>query len=652
MNTKHRKKIELSAYRKTQFALLTKRRFLPLFITQFLSALNDNFFKNAIIILIMFQHSTVLNLPSEQMVALAGAIFMLPFLIFSAMAGQFADKFDKAHLARIIKGAEIIIMLVAVLGFNAERFDLLLMCLFAMGVHSAFFGPVKYAILPQQLKEDELIGGNALVSASTFVGILFGFILGGLAVSIEGTGVHLACAFIVLASILGFVAACFIPKATAPDPHLKLSLNPIALTWHVMKLARINSTIFNAIIGIAWFWFLGGAIFSVVPPYVKQVLMGGEVLATGFYAVFTIGIALGAILCGKLSSGRVELGLVPLGAMGCTVFMLMIGFMHPEFVKGEFVISQWHNIVLVSAFLLLSVAAGLFSVPLIALVQQRAPKRNRSRVIAGGNVISSFSMILASVCVLIYFRLGISVTGFFILLSIFNFFVAIYLFRWVPEFLYRFVTFVLAKFTYKIEVEGLENIPKEGPAVLICNHISWLDWLIVYGCVPRPVRALVDYYIMQHPIVGPVLRDARVITLATQKVSEGEQEAAFDQVRKELEAGELVLIFPEGRISSHPNMNPFKRGVERIVQQTPVPVIPMAISNMWGSMFSRAPLRRSWWSRMRQPRREVDLVIGTPIPPEEVKVRKLEAIVRGLKKPEDFYATLEKNVPLKKVRVD
>jgi len=627
---------------KTQCSLLTKKRFLPLFLTQFSSAFIDNFFKNALVLLIIFQHSAVLNLPSEQMVALSTGIFMLPFFVFSAFAGQLADKYEKSFLTKIIKGAEIFIVILAAAGFWYERFDVLLVCLFLMGMHSAFFGPIKYAILPQHLKEEELLDANALISAATFLAILMGAILGGVCISIEKIGTQLVCGLLVLTSLGGFVAACFIPKANAPDPSLKLNLNPLSLTWEVMKLTRVNQTIFNAIIGLSWFWFLGGAVFSTLPPYVKQVLMGTEMMATFFFILFTVGIALGAILCGKLSGGRLELGLIPIGAMGISVFLFAIGQIDPTFVDGQVTHFSLQNVSIMLAFLLLSAAAGLYSVPLMALIQQRAPSKNCSRIIAGGNVISSFAMVLASFCVFLYFRLGISVKGFFILISVFNFCVAIYLFRWVPEFLYRFCTFVLAKFTYKIQVTGLDNIPKEGPAVLICNHISWLDWMIVYGSVPRPVCAMVDYYIMQHPIIGPILRDARVITLATVKESEIEREEAFQQVKKELEAGGLVLIFPEGKIATHADMNPFKRGIERIVKETPVPVIPMAISNMWGSVFSRAPMHRNWLNRMIQPRREVALHIGAPVPPEEAKVRHLERIVKALKIPESFYTSLQK----------
>jgi MFS family permease len=294
------------------FNLLTTKRFLPLFITQFLGAFNDNFFKNALVILIAFQHNHILGLAPKEMVALSAGIFILPFFIFSAFAGALADKIDKTYIARAVKLTEVLIMLLAVFGFLINNFSILLTCLFLMGLHSAFFGPVKYAILPQHLTPSELLNGNALVGSATFIAILLGTVFGGLLISLGKPGIFFVCVIMLSISIMGLTSSWFIPSAPSANTSFeqkKISLNIYRLSITVLRLAFNQKPIFLSIVLFSWFWFIGVAFLSLIPPYVDKVLLENEKQASLFLGIFTIGIALGAFLCSIFSKKEINLKL-------------------------------------------------------------------------------------------------------------------------------------------------------------------------------------------------------------------------------------------------------------------------------------------------------------------------------------------------------
>jgi len=620
----------------SQFGLLKARRFAPFFGTQFLGAFNDNLFKNALIVLLTFQAAQWTKLTPEVLTNLAAGIFILPFFIFSATAGQLADKYDKAKLARLVKLLEIAIMGVAWFGFAAHSLATLLGALFLLGLHSTLFGPVKYAILPQHLREEELIGGNALVEAGTFVAILVGTLAGGLLAGAAGHPTWVAYAGLVVA-VLGYLLSRGIPPAPAPAPDLVVSLNPFSETWRNIGFARANRTVFLSILGISWFWLYGALFLAQFPAYAKNVLGGNETSVTLLLAVFTIGIGLGSLLCERLSAGHVEIGLVPFGSIGLTLFGIDIAFASPDVLpaaapltlSGLLALSTtWRLLV---DLLLLGLFGGFFIVPLYALIQLRSAPAQRARIIAANNIVNALFMVVGSLAAAGLLGDGLTIPALFGVAAVCNAAVAVYIYSLVPEFLLRFVAWLLVHSVYRLRQSGLEHIPAEGPAILICNHVSFVDPLVIAAASRRPIRFVMDHRIYRTPLIGFVFRHMNAIPIAPAKEDAAMMEAAFEEVAHALEAGELVAIFPEGRITDSGELYPFRPGVQRIVARTPVPVVPMALQGLWGSFFSRKdgpamskPLRRGLFS-------QIALTVGPPVAPAAATPEHLQAIVAGMR---------------------
>jgi len=614
----------------SQFRLLRQKNFAPLFWTQFLGAFNDNFLKNALIIIATFQLKSLMGIPSEQLVVVSGGIFILPFFLFSATAGQLADKYDKIKIIRVVKIVEIFIMLLSAAGLLLQRYEILLFTLFMMGVHSTFFGPVKYSILPQHLKESELVGGNALVEAGTFLSILLGTIGGGVLISIKSGGSLVVSLGLVSVAIAGYFSCLRIPSAPATDKNIKVEWNPVTPTWKVIQTTRKNKTVFLSIMGISWFWFFGGAVLSLFPHYCKDTLRASEGVVTLFLAVFSVGIGLGSLLCERFSRKRLELGLVPLGSIGITFFsadLYRIGspnFDHTMSVLD--VLKNYTGINIVLDLLFLSLLSGLFIVPLNTLIQERSDAMFRSRIIAANNIINALFMVMASGSLVLMLSLGLSYPQIFLVLAILNGIVAIYIYTLLPEFLFRFIAWGLANIMYKLRVEGDENIPSKGPVILVCNHVSFIDWLIVAAAFPRPTHFVMDYSMAKGWLMKRLMKRAKVILIAPAKEDPKMLEEAFDQIAHDLTEGEVVCVFPEGKITHDGKLNLFKPGIEKVVTRTPVPVVPLALVGMWGSFFSREGGR----ALHKMPKRffsRVILKVGKPIPPNDVTALGLQEVV-------------------------
>lgn len=614
----------------SQIHLLKTKRFYPLFWTQFLGAFNDNFLKNALVIWITFKTASVFGIPSTQMVAVAGGIFILPFFLFSATAGQLADKFEKACLVRWIKIAEIGIMLLASWGLMTQRFEFLLFILFLMGLHSTFFGPIKYSILPQHLSPNELVGGNALIEAGTFLSILLGTIAGGVLISFQH-GPRIVSLGLVLVAILGWLASRTIPQADAVDPQLKVQWNPVSPTLDIYRFTRRNRTVFLSVLGISWFWFFGGAILSLFPSYCKEILKTDESVVTLFLAMFSIGIGLGSLLCERLSRKHLELGLVPLGSIGMTLFCADLFCVGTPFgssngmgvlMTARSLIHETTGLRILADLLFMSIFSGFFIVPLYTLIQEYSEPSHRSRVIAGNNVVNAFFMVLSAIVILLMMRLKLSIPQIFLALALLNAVVAVYIYRVLPEFLLRFIIWVLANVLYRLRVIGDEAIPKKGPAVLVCNHVSFIDWVIIAAGVQRPVRFVMDHGFARGSFTRFLLKQGKVILIAPMKEDPELLRSAFVKIAEELRDGQLICLFPEGQITRDGQLNQFKSGIEKIITDTPVPVIPMALRGMWGSFFSRERGRavmkvpKRFWSR-------VELKIGDPVPADHVSARLL-----------------------------
>ena len=617
-----------------QFRLLRERRFGPFFATQFLGALNDNVLKNALVVAFTYQAGAWSARPAGELANVAMALFILPFFLFSAQAGQLADKLERSRIIRLVKGAEVAIMLLALAGFAAGSLGLLLAALFLMGTHSTVFGPVKYAILPQHLRAEELVGGNAWVETGTFLAILLGTILGGVLVSVGGG--QTAAVVCVAIAVAGYVAARGVPPAPAPAPDLRLDWNPLRETWRNVRFIARNRTLFNSVLGISWFWFYGAMFLAQFPAYARDTLGGSEQVVTLMLALFSIGVGLGSLACERLSGRRLEIGLVPFGSIGMSLAALDLFFASPAGATGSALgaagfLRAPGSVRICADLVLIGVFGGLYIVPLYALVQTRAEPAHRSRVIAGNNVLNAAFMVVAALAAIGLLQAGATVAQIFLVTALLNAAVAAYIYTLVPEFLMRFLVWLLIHSVYRLRKTGLEHIPDEGPAVLVSNHVSFVDALVIAAACPRPVRFVMDHAIYRIPILGFVFRTGRAIPIASARTDPALLERAYDTIERALRDGDVVCIFPEGRITDTGEMYPFRHGIRRIVERTPVPVVPMALRGLWGSFFSRKGGRAMSRPFRNLPLRPIALAVGPAVAPAEATPERLQAIVSELR---------------------
>ncbi|MGQ7959009.1 MFS transporter [Pseudomonas sp. SP16.1] len=616
----------------SQFALLGKQRFLPFFVTQLLGAFNDNIFKQSLILAILFKLST--GADRDLLVNLCALLFILPFFLFSALGGQFGEKFAKDALIRKIKLAEVFIMLAGAAGVLLDSLPLMLAVLFAMGTQSALFGPVKYSILPQHLKEEELVGGNALVEMGTFLAILAGTIGAGIMMASSGYA-QLVAGSVVSVALLGYLASHGIPRAAAAMPTLALDWNILRQSWAIMKLGLgQRPAVSRSLVGNSWFWFLGAIYLTQIPAYAKEWLYGDESVVTLILTVFSLGIGLGSMLCERMSGHKVEIGLVPFGSIGLTLFGMLLWWFSGGFPQGA-VAHDWQALLgfgqawwILGCILGIGLFGGFYIVPLYALIQSRTVEHERARVIAANNILNALFMVASAIVAILFLSVaGLSIPQLFLAISLMNVAVNSYIFKIVPEFSMRFLIWLLGHSMYRVRHEGLEAIPDEGAAVLVCNHVSFVDALLIGGAVRRPVRFVMYYKIYDLPVLNFIFRTAGTVPIAGRNEDLLIYDAAFKKIAEYLRNGELVCIFPEGKLTGDGEINEFKAGIERIIEENPVPVIPMALRGLWGSFFSRDPhkgLFKRFWSR-------VGLVAGAPLAPELARREALQAQVAELR---------------------
>ncbi|MCF6283959.1 MAG: MFS transporter [Candidatus Hydrogenedentes bacterium] len=601
--------------------LLKQRRFAPLFWVQALGAFNDNVFKNALVILVTFKSMGLAGLDGSQTVALCGGLFILPFFLFSGLAGQMADHWPKSKLIPWIKFGEIIIMMLATVGLFTEHLALLLFVLFLMGAQSSFFGPIKFGILPELLDESDLVGGNALVEMATFLAILLGTLTGGIFIAMDG-GAWWVSATVLTIALVGWLVTFRLAPTQATNPGRAINWNPASSTWSILQQSMKERSIFLPILGISWFWFLGASLLALFPAFSSDVLAGNEHLVTFFLALFSIGIGMGSMLCERLSKGKLELGLVPIGSIGMTIFTLDLFLAGTPSIDGAFTLkaflSEWAGLRISLDILLLSVFGGCFIVPLMTMIQQRSDPARRASVIAGSNIVNAFFMVLSAVFLIVLQKAGLSIPGIFAVLAVMNAAIAIYIYTLIPEFMYRLLCFLLANVLYRLRIEGQERIPEEGPVVLASNHVTFVDWMLIAGACRRPVRFVMHYSFMKIPVARWIFKGAGVIPIASQKESLTTLKAAFDTISEALENGEVVCIFPEGQITRDGKFNEFRAGIERIVQRNPAPVVPIALTGLWGSYFSRERGKAMKGNPLRWLWARVDLQVGEAIPSEDV----------------------------------
>ena len=618
----------------SQFELFRQRRFMPFFMTQGLGAFNDNIFKNALAAVLVFEGSRLGGLNTDQVVNLSAMLFILPFFLFSALFGQFADKYEKSLQIRRVKLFEVVIMALATLGFWTDSLPLLLFVLFLLGLQSTIFGPIKYGILPQILKPQELVGGNALVEMGTFVAILAGTIAGPQLAGIDVSWPYWVGATGLAVAVTGYLFSLRIPRAEAVAPDLDINWNIFSETIHNLKFLNENRVVLNSVLGISWFWFFGATFLVQIPSYSQNVLGGDENLMSGLLALFIVGISTGSLLCEKLSGRQVEIGLVPFGAIGLTLFGLDLYFASPT-TPGEALtigafLADGSNWRIIADLMLIGVFGGFYIVPLYALVQSRSAPDHRSRVIAGLNILNALFMVIAAImAMLILGPVGLSIPELFLITAVLNAIVAIYIFTLVPEFLMRFLVWILIHTIYRVRVSGLDNIPDEGPVIIVSNHVSFVDPLILGGMIRRPVRFVMYYRIYEIPVLKFIFRTGKAIPIAGRSENEAVLEAAYARMHEVLETGDVLGIFPEGGLTADGEIQPFKPGIERALAGHPATVVPIALCNLWGSMFSRRdPLHK------RRPYKlwaKIDMRLGQPIPAAEVTAEKLQREVEALR---------------------
>jgi len=618
-----------------QFSLLKEKRFAPFFWTQFLGAFNDNVFKNALIILGTFHAAQMTAMDSTTLANLASGLFILPYFLFSATSGQLADKYEKSRLIRLVKLFEISIMCVGAIGFATKSLPLLLTALFMLGTHSTVFGPVKYAILPQHLAEKELTGANGLVEMGTFVAILLGTLVGGVLIGNPDNGIWMTSAILIVTALLGYLTSRKVPHAPPPASTLKINWNPFTETWRNLAFARSTRAVFLSLLGNSWFWFFGATILAQLPHYSRETLHGNEQVYTLLLTLFSIGIGAGSLLCEKLSSGKIEIGLVPFGSIGLTVFAVLLYYATPAPISGEPLgalafLARPNSWGVILSLVMLGVFGGFYIVPLYALIQTRSAPSHRSRIIAANNILNALFMVAsAGFSILLLGKLQLTVPQLFLVTAVLNALVAVYIYTLVPEFLMRFIVWLWVHTFYRLKTTGLEHIPESGPAILVCNHVSYVDALIIIAECPRPVRFVMDHHIFNVPFLSFIFRTARTIPIASGKENPEILANAFEEVDKALADGDIVCIFPEGKITKDGNINPFRPGITRVLDRRAVPVIPLAVRGLWGSFFSRKS-----GTAMRIPRgilSRIELAGAPAVAATEATPEKLHAIVTSLR---------------------
>lgn len=607
--------------------LIFSRRFGYFFTTQFLGAFNDNFLKNAVVILITFNYAQKLEGISEGiLVNLCLALLILPFFLFSSLAGQISDKYEKSFLIKWIKIFEIIIMAIASIGLYFDILFLQMLTIFLTGLQSTMFGPIKYSILPQHLEKSELLSGNAIIETATFLAILLGTIAGGV---LGKTALVLG---LMLCSVLGYLACLRIPSAPSSEPDLKINWNIFSSTVEIIKQAKVVDSVFYSIMGISWFWFLGSILLSQIPGFVLKQVNGVQEIATLYLATFCFGIGFGSFICEKLSRGKTELGLVPIGAFGMSLFLTDIFIVDPH-ITSQITLETYFNhpslIRVLIDLMMISISGGVFIVPLYTIIQERSDDAHRSRIIASNNIINSLFMVVSALMAMALLHQGVSIPGIFLVVAIQNVIVSLFIFSLVPEFTLRFLSWMLVHTIYRLRYQNTHHVPEEGPAVITCNHISYVDGLIISAAIRRPIRFVVDHKIAKMPGIKQIYQVGRFIPICSFKEDAEKYAIAFQEIKDALDNGELIGIFPEGKLTADGEMNSFRKGIEKIIEANPVPIVPMAICGLWGSFFTRQT--RGPLALPKKLFAKLELKIGSPLSPQGFNAQALEATIRDLR---------------------
>ncbi|MCS5710002.1 acyl-[ACP]--phospholipid O-acyltransferase [Candidatus Berkiella aquae] len=575
---------------KNQFSLLTKQRFLPLFLTQFLGAFNDNVFKSALVVLVTFVIVNELPVDPKILVTLASCLLIAPMFIFSALAGALADKYEKAKLIRIIKMAEIVLMLLGALGFIFHNVTVLMTVLFLLGVQSTFFGPLKYSILPAHLAEDELVGGTALIETGTFIAILLGNILGVMLI-VMPLGSMIICATVLLTAILGYISSCYIPQALPPAPFLGVSFNVVKDTIDIVKFSTKSKDIYLSILGISWFWLIGFVFLAEFPNYAKDYIKGNEQVFVLFLTIFSVGVGIGSIFCNRLVKGRIEATFVPLSALGITLFTVDLYFstlyvvnhlnttvlQTPwEFLKS---IPNWR---ILFDVLMIAICGGIYIVPLYAILQHRSAESHKARIIASNNIINAVFMSIAAVVVMIMLKQNYTIPQIFLTIAILNIIVVIQSCRLLPGALVKSIMRMLLQAIYRVEVNGLEHYDKAGERVVIVpNHTSFIDAVLLAAFLPGKLSFAMYSGYAKKWWVKPVTLFVEIFGI------EPANPFSLKSIIKYVRQNKQMVIFPEGRITVTGALMKIYEGPGMIADKADAVLLPILIQGAQYTPFSR-----------------------------------------------------------------
>ncbi len=556
------------------------RRFVPLLVTQFFGALNDNLFKNALMTFVAYKMAADSQTVGIYSNIIAG-IFILPYFLFSAFAGMLADKFDRAYLTRILKVSEFALMFLAGIVFSLQNINLLIVLLFLMGLQSTFFGPIKYALLPQMLRDDELVAGNAFVEGSTYISIILGSVLGTI------LSVNASLVLLLLCAAIGIFSAYKIPQTGGVQPNLKLNYNIFYQIRDNLRLIRSHKIVFRAIIGATWFWILGAFFLTELFPLCSKVFNTEPQIITMFLILFSVGVGAGSVYCNKLLKGEVSVVYVPLSAIGLSVcafiiYLLSSGYeatIEPVSLKN-FIVQPRGFLLSVSLFAF-AFMGGLYIVPLNALMQKKAPAKYVASVIAGNNIINSLGMVCISVFAAVLTACGCQITDLFLYIAIISAGVAFYICRLLPEALIRSIFCTVLNLFFRVKVDGLTNLRKAGTkALIIANHVSLLDGVLVAAYLPRKITFAIDsdwgakWYvkIFSGLVDFYPLNPANPLSIRS----------LIDVINK----GRTVMIFPEGRISVTGSLMKVYEGAGVVAQKSGAKIIPLRIDGAQYSKFS------------------------------------------------------------------
>lgn len=573
--------------------LFRDMRFMPIFIVQFCGCLNDNIMKNALIMLITYKLSNQLSEWSYLLVLGANTIFVIPFVIFASLAGQIADRYERSTIVKIIKLFELFIVIFAAYGFQGNNLTILFLSIFFMGIHSTFFGPIKYSVLPDHLQKDELLGANGFVEAGTFFSILLGTIIGAY-YTINSSLIIVIMAII---TIIGLMSAHFIPKSGNSNPKIKINFNLIHETIELIKYSQTKKQVYLAILGISWFWFISAAIIAQIPSLAKETFGADENVANLFLATFSIGVGVGSFWCSKIFENEITTKYVFLAAIGISIFGIdlffasRIGRIHyePEQLKSILIfLSKKHNWRIIIDLFFISAIGGLYIVPLFAVLQYFSSPAHRSRIIAVNNLINSLFMAGSTIILSLLFYLEYSIPFVILFISVLNIVVAYYIYELTPE--VKIIPFRVAKalfrfifdLMYKVEVKGIDNFHKAGKrSVIIANHISYIDPPLLAAYLPEEMTFAINSTVAKASWVRPFLKLNKTLPVDTTSA------IAIKTLIREVQQNRKIAIFPEGRISITGSLMKVYEGPGMIAEKSGATILPVRINGTQFTHFSK-----------------------------------------------------------------